>query len=238
MKALVTILLISLAWLGQAKAENDQDSIELQGMFSYAANAAHFRDCRTGKSFPVAMVGPYAELEQAYLDSGVESGKELMVAVRGRYLERPTTDGGTSEVILVVDAFEKVIDSAACPAIVSAELRNTYWKLREIEGKEITTPQGQQDAHLILSGDNSNVQGFAGCNSFFGQYSSQGEVLTFSGLGSTMMACPQGMDTEVAFLQALGETNRAVIEGIFLQLYVADRLLARLEAVPQQTGPN
>ena len=233
MKALVTIFLISLAWLGQVKAESDQDSIELQGMFSYAANAASFRDCRSGKSFPVAMVGPYAELEQAYLDSGIESGKELMVAVRGRYLERPTTDEGSSEVILVVDAFEKVIGTGACPAIVSAELRNTYWKLREIEGKEITTPQGQQDSHLILSGDNSNVQGFAGCNSFFGQYFNQGEVLTFSGMGSTMMACPQGMDTDVAFLQALSETNRAVIEGMFLQLYVADRLLARLEAIPQ-----
>jgi len=233
MKTLVTIFLISLAWLGQAKAESDQDSIELQGMFSYAANAAHFRDCRTGKSFPVAMVGPYAELELAYLNSGIASGKELMVAVRGRYLERPTTEEGASEDILVVDAFEHIIDSGACKEIVSAELRNTYWKLLEVEGKKITTPQGQQDAHLILAGNNSDVKGYAGCNSFFGRYSHQGEVLTFSGLGSTMMACPQGMDTEVAFLQALGETNRAVIEGMYLQLYVADRLLARLEAIPQ-----
>lgn len=125
------------------------------------------------------------------------------------------------------------IDSGDCAPAGPVQLRDTYWKLLEIEGKSIAAPQGQKDAHMLLASDNSAVKGFAGCNSFFGQYSSTGEVLTFSSLGSTMMACPEGMDTEVAFLQVLGETNRAVIDGKYLQLYVGDRLLARLEAIPQ-----
>ncbi len=230
MRTPATIFLISLIWLIQAQAEDHQDSIELQGMFSNPANAAQFRDCRTGKSFPIAMVGPYAALEQAYLDSGIEPGKELLVAIRGRYLERPTADGNASEDMLVVDTFEKVIDSGECLANVSADLRNTYWKLLEVDGRKVTTPEGQKDAHLLLASDGASVQGFAACNNFFGQYSAQGDLLAFSGLGSTMMSCPEGMDTEIAFLQALGETNRAVINGMYLQLYVGDRLLARLEA--------
>jgi copper homeostasis protein (lipoprotein) len=234
-KIVTTVLLLSFAWLDQAMAETDQDSIELQGMFSYTASAAQFRDCHTGKSFPVAKVGPYTRLEQAYLDSGIEPGNELMVAIRGRYLARPTGDENASEVVmLVVDAFEKAMDSGDCTSAGTAQLRGTYWKLLEIEGKSITTPQDRKDVHMLLAGDGSAVQGFAGCNSFFGQYSSSGEALTFSGLGSTMMACPEGMDTEVAFLQVLGETSRAVIDGKYLQLYVEDRLLARLEAIPRQ----
>jgi heat shock protein HslJ len=227
--------MFTFAWLGQVQAGTDQDSIELQGMFSYAENVAQFRDCHTGESFPVAKVGPYTRLEQAYLDSGIEPGKELMVAIRGRYLERPTGDENPGEVVmLVVDAFEKVIDPGDCTPAGPVELSGTYWKLLEIEGKSIVTPQGEKGAHMLLASDDSAIQGFAGCNNFFGQYSSSGEALTFSGLGSTMMACPEGMDTEAVFLRVLGETSRAVIDGKYLQLYAEDRLLARLEAIPQQ----
>jgi heat shock protein HslJ len=233
MRALATIVLISLACMGQARAESDQDSRELQGMFSSSETAAQFYDCRTGQSVPVAKSGPYAALERAYLESRTPPGEGLMVAIRGRYLERPATDAGASEVMLVVDSFEHVIDTGDCAPAGSATLRDTHWKLVEIDGKSITTPAGQKGAYLVLSSDNSKVHGFAGCNNFFGQYSSDGEVLMFSGLGSTMMACPDGMDTELAFLQALGETNRAIIDGSYLQLYITDHLLARLEATPQ-----
>jgi heat shock protein HslJ len=234
-KIVTIVLLFTFAWLGLAQAGTDQDSIELQGMFRYAENAAQFRDCHTGKSFPVAKVGPYIRLEQAYLDSGIEPGNELMVAIRGRYLARPTGDENASEVVmLVVDAFEKAMDSGDCTPAGPVQLSGTYWKLLEIEGKPIVTPQGQKDAHMLLASDDSAVHGFAGCNNFFGQYSSSGEALTFSGLGSTMMACPEGMDAEAVFLRVLGETTRAVIDGKYLQLYAEGRLLARLEAIPQQ----
>lgn len=233
MKTLATTLLIFISCLGPARAESNQDSLQLQGMFSSFENAAQFLDCHTGLSFPVAKSGPYATLDHAYLESGTAPGKGLMVAIRGRYLERPTADAGDSEVILVVDVFEHVINSGSCSPTATAPLRDTHWKLVEIEGKNVTTPDGQESAYLVLAGESSKVQGFGGCNNFFGQYSSSGEDLTFSGLGSTMKACPDGMDTEMMFLQALGETNRAVIDGNTLQLYVADRLLARLEAILQ-----
>jgi len=50
-------------------------------------------------------------------------------------------------------------------------------------------------------------------------------------MASTLMACPQGMDTEQAFLQVLSETRRATISGQFLELHSDDNLLARFEAV-------
>jgi heat shock protein HslJ len=50
-------------------------------------------------------------------------------------------------------------------------------------------------------------------------------------MGSTMMACPQGMDTEQGFLAALGSTTYYKISGLFLELYANEQLLARFEAI-------
>ena len=84
---------------------------------------------------------------------------------------------------------------------------------------------------MILAGAESRVHGNAGCNNFFGQFKTSENTLTFSAMGSTMMACPQAMDTERDFLAALGATTRYEISGLFLKLYAEDQLLAQLEAV-------
>ena len=205
--------------------------IELQGMFRYMADAALFRDCRTGKVFPVSMEGAYIELERAYLNSGIESGSEVMVHLRGRYLERPAMEDNRNEVKLIVDKLEKIDPENSCAPTDHATLQNTYWKLIELDGKPVKTPAHSREAHIILSTAGSSTHGHAGCNNFFGSYTSTADTLAFSALGSTMKACPEGMDTEQAFLQALGETTRYEISGQFLTLFAEERPLARLEAV-------
>lgn len=216
---------------GQEAAAATEPGMVLEGMFRYFADAALFRDCRTGKSFPVAMEGAYIELERAYLNSGIEGGSEVMVHLRGRYLERPAMEGNHNEVKLIVDKLEKLDLENSCAPTTHAELLNTYWKLVEIGNEPIETPKGMREAHVILASDGSRAHGHAGCNNFFGNFETRGDTLTFSALGSTMMACPEGMDTEQAFLDALGKTNRHQISGQFLTLFADDRILARLEAV-------
>lgn len=212
-------------------SEADRSGEELEGMFTYFADAARFTDCHTGLDFPVSMEGAYRELESAYLDSGIEAGKPVMVHVRGRYLERPPMEGNRNEVHLVVDLFEELDQAATCSPSSVAELRNTYWKLSELGGQRVVTPEGMREVHLVLSPDDSSVRGHAGCNGFFGSFETAGDQLRFSALGSTMMACPEGMDTEKAFLGALGETTRFTIHGQVLTLFADDHPLARLEAV-------
>lgn len=228
----------------EAVAEEQAEAGEaLEGMFSYLADAPLFRDCKTGRVVPVAMAGPYMEIERAYLDSGIESDSELKVAVHGRYLERPKMEGNSNEIMLVIDSFDGIPDSNECASQAStasppaagspghAELENTFWKLVELNGEPVPERPGEQQAHLVFSAGETRVNGFAGCNRFFGQYVRDGAKLSFSALGSTRMACPEGMDTEQAFLGALGETNRMELDGVFLELYSNDRLVARLEAV-------
>jgi uncharacterized lipoprotein YbaY/heat shock protein HslJ len=205
--------------------------MELQGMFRYMADAALFRDCRSGKRFPVAMEGAYIELERAYLNSGIAAGEEVLISLRGRYLERPAMEGNHNEVNLIVDTFHKLDVENTCAPTHHAELQNTYWKLLELGDQTVVTPEGMREAHMILTGDGSRAHGNAGCNDFFGTFLLAADKLSFSALGSTMKACPEGMDTEQAFLEALGKTTRYEISGQFLTLYADDQHLARLEAI-------
>ena len=195
------------------------------------ADAALFRDCRNNKTYPVSMEGQYIELERAYLNSGIKPGKEAMVKLRGRLLERPAMEGNSNKIKLIVDKLHSMLPDKTCAPTVHAELIGTYWKLVELNGETVNTPEGMKEAHMILADAESRVHGNAGCNNFFGQFKTSENTLVFSAMGSTMMACPQAMDTERGFLVALGATTRYEISGLFLKLYAEDQLLAQLEAV-------
>jgi heat shock protein HslJ len=185
----------------------------------------------SNKVYPVAMEGQYIELERAYLNSGIDSGEEVMIQLRGRLLERPAMEGNHNEVKLIVDSFNKLLPDKTCAPTVHAELLDTYWKLTELNGNAVATTEEMAQAHMVLASAESKVHGNAGCNNFFGGFAAAQASLTFSALGSTMMACPRGMDEERDFLAALGATTRYEISGLFLSLYAGSQLLARLEAV-------
>jgi heat shock protein HslJ len=62
----------------------------------------------------------------------------------------------------------------------------------------------QREAHIILRGGNPPaLGGSGGCNRLMGSYTLDGQYITFGNVAMTMMACPQGMDTEHAFTEAL-----------------------------------
>jgi len=226
---------VSPATTADVNPQADGEGTPLEGLFSYMADAPQFKDCRTGKTFPVAMAGPYIELENAYLKSGIIPGESIKVSLEGRFLERPDPDGKGNIIMLIVDSFITLMDSTDCTPTADAELVNTYWRLVEVNGSAVelqqVEPETQREPHMVLSIEDSRVHGFAGCNNFFGKYQLENDSLTFSALGSTMMACPQGMDTEQAFLNALGETTRAEVSGLFLDLYAGNSKTARFEAV-------
>ncbi len=208
-----------------------EPGMELTGMFRYMADAAVFRDCRNNKTYPVAMEGNYLELERAYSNSGIVAGEEVMIKLRGRLLERDGMEENTRKVKLIVDSFDKLLPNETCTPSVHAELPGTYWRLDQLQGNPVKTPEGMKEAHMILAGDEARVHGNAGCNNFFGRFTTAEDTLTFSALGSNMMACPEAMDTEQTFLTALGNTTHYKIKGLFLELYKDDQLLATLEAV-------
>lgn len=221
---------LSLLRVSNPAAPGAAEDGRLRGMFQYLADAAQFRDCRDNERFAVSMEGAYIEVERAYLNSGIEAGNPVLIEIKGRYLERPSIEGNHNEVKLIIDTFYNLLPDEVCAPQVLAELVGTYWKLIEIGGVPTTTPASGREPHFMLDPVDARLAGHTGCNNFFGRFETRGAALSITGLGSTMMACADGMETEQGFMEALGETTRFEISGEILTLYAGDRPLARFEA--------
>lgn len=111
----------------------------------------------------------------------------------------------------------------------NSSLTNTRWKLTALNSLPNGLPKLSKDIFLQL--DTGRIKGFAGCNSYFGSYTTQESSLTFTGVGSTKMFCQDGMETENKLFQALNTTSHYRITGTKLELLKGQELLATFEAL-------
>lgn len=111
-------------------------------------------------------------------------------------------------------------------------LRGTYWKLVRLEGKPVAAAEKQREAHLVFAAEALRVAGSAGCNRVAGRFELEGDGLRFSQMATTMMSCPDGMDQEKRFFEALENGARYRIRDGHLELLdAAGAVIARFEAV-------
>jgi heat shock protein HslJ len=112
-------------------------------------------------------------------------------------------------------------------------LENTYWKLSEMNGNPVITPEGVKEAHFVLStaGNQSYIKGFGGCNSLAGSYTRSGEQIKFTVISTKMMCPPEQMEVETFFMKALTAADSYKIDGEVLELYEGNTSLADFKAV-------
>lgn len=116
--------------------------------------------------------------------------------------------------------------------VPDASLEETYWKLTELMGQPVPRLEtNNKEAHIILKSGN-RIQGFAGCNNIMGAYEVKDKFLiSFSGVASTMMACPD-MESEDTLKKVLEKADNYTIKGNTLSLNKARMApLAKFEAV-------
>ncbi|MBS1798432.1 MAG: YbaY family lipoprotein [Acidobacteria bacterium] len=159
-----------------------------------------------------------------------ENGRLLFTSTQ-RY--QVLTQGHGSEISMML--LQQVSSTSAHAAQTAAPgdepLRETYWKLIELNGKPVATADRQQEAHLVFRTEDKRVSGSGGCNRLMGGYTVEGNTMHFSGVASTMMACLHGMDTEQAFVVALNRVKTWKIAGKHLEMYgKRGRTLAKFEA--------
>jgi putative lipoprotein len=106
----------------------------------------------------------------------------------------------------------------AAAGIPDVSLTETYWKLTVIEGAPAELGVDGRELNLMLNTDGTRVNGYSGCNSFTGSYTTFNDSVEFFGMASTMKACPAGMEQETRFLQALKRTREFQVIGDQLQL--------------------
>lgn len=69
---------------------------------------------------------------------------------------------------------------------------------------------------------NGELFGFAGCNSFVGQYSQRGDRLTVTDIVVTKTICDDMMGAEAAFLDGIKGSHRLDVVGGDIRVYNAD----------------
>ena len=107
-----------------------------------------------------------------------------------------------------------------------------HWKLTELFGEPVNTPEGSKGAYIIFKKEDNRITGNSACNTFNGSYTLRpGNRISFSRSMSTMMMCAE-MDTETKVYKVLEMTDNYVVNGDKLVLNKGRMApLARFEAV-------
>ena len=185
------------------------------GMLTYFADAALIEDCMSGQTFPVAMDGDYLALETAYLADRSEPAAPLYVVLEGRIDLREGMEGPPRETVMV-DHFIRTRQGITCERQqAAASLRNTYWRLDQLDGEMIVPNPSDREAHMVLETDaDDSFRATLGCNQMRGTVINEANGISFSRVASTMMACPPPLDTlETTFGMMLSEVVRFGITG-------------------------
>ncbi len=100
-----------------------------------------------------------------------------------------------------------------------ATLQAAPWTLSELDGQSIDASAGI----TATFGADGSLTGSAGCNDYFGDYSTDGALLTVSQLAATRKACEQDvMDTEGLFLTLLETAATWSLDGSTLTVTSSD----------------
>lgn len=126
---------------------------------------------------------------------------------------------------------------SAAPALASVE--GPTWRLTELRGFDgAALPSGPQSVTARFKG--GRIDGFSGCNRYFGSYALKPGRLEIGSLAGSMMACdPASMALETAVQRALSGSFRPVRTGERLGLLSEDGqavLVFKAEPAPALAG--
>ncbi len=119
---------------------------------------------------------------------------------------------------------------ATFKAVEPTELTGTIWLVTSYNNGNQAVVSTIIDTEItLIFNEDGSLNGTAGCNNYFGSYSSDGETISIDEqIGMTEMACaePEGvMEQEQQFLSALPTAEIVSIDGDRLQLRTADGAL-------------
>ncbi|MGL5250788.1 MAG: META domain-containing protein [Enterovibrio sp.] len=99
------------------------------------------------------------------------------------------------------------------------DLMHHHWLLESINGERIQVPAGETQPSIEI-GENFTVNGFNGCNRYFGQGELNGTQFRIDQMASTMMSCAEAASHfERVMADVLGNWSKMTLtkEGLKLQ---------------------
>ncbi|QCR21294.1 META domain-containing protein [Pontibacter sp. SGAir0037] len=111
---------------------------------------------------------------------------------------------------------------------------DTDWVLLSFGDETVPVLQETRNSFIHFSEGDNKMNGFAGCNKFFGRYELKGNRLKISDLGSTRMSCPD-MEAERYLLGVLENVTTYSISGNVLTLFSGNNAIATFQTNPGPT---
>ncbi|MDR0790326.1 MAG: META domain-containing protein [Bacteroidales bacterium] len=133
-----------------------------------------------------------------------------------------------STMIFSLACSKKVVssDEAKSENQSNKSLYQTTWVLLKVNAKQIKQAEGKKPVTLFIDQESKNVNGYAGCNRYFGKLEQKKDAISFSQMGATKMMCPPAdMSIEDSYLQALNKVDNYVISDTELQLRKGETIL-------------
>lgn len=163
-------------------------------------------------------------LEPALPDSGSASlpnpASAYCTAQGGNLEIRTDADGAQSGVCVFADGSEceewAYFRGECAPG--NTKLFETLWVLQSYGGQ---APIANSNPTLRIQPD-WQIGGSSGCNSFFAQVTRDGDAWQVGQIGSTMMACMETMEQEMAIFALLANVNRHTLEAGRLTLHAPE----------------
>ena len=122
---------------------------------------------------------------------------------------------------------------AACSGDDAAGLTDSPWRASQYADASGGLIDPVEGTVLSATFDGEQVAGSAGCNNYFGGYTTDGDAISFGPLASTQMFCEGAMDQETAFLTAMQTADSYAISGDTLELKQGDTTVVVYEAAPE-----
>ncbi len=140
-----------------------------------------------------------------------EPGFEYELLVQVEEVENPPADASSLKYTLVEMVDNSAVDHGE-PS--SATLEGTLWILQTYVDARGETPAVLPETRISLELLEGQMGGNDGCSSYFGTYQIEGDRLTLTAGGSTMMACPPAiMDQAGAYQTNLTDVTTYEILG-------------------------
>lgn len=106
----------------------------------------------------------------------------------------------------------------------------TRWVLEQLNGQAVEMPAGTETPNMQLNMNEKKLEGFGGCNNFFGNFFLDGDKVNISELGSTKKMCAATSKTEGDLMMALRNTEKYKLNDGILTLLQDDKVLAKFKA--------
>ncbi len=207
------------------------DLVKLRGMFAVQNDRGYFRECAGGNRFGVDERGDYKKALQDYFNTPHLQNEQVLMSILGSLEKIPSVGSATGEDVIVIDQFRRFYPNQDCDGSrMGQSLTGAYWRLVEIDGGEAGPNVDNITPYLQFKSDR-NVQGFGGCNKITGTYLIKGDVFLVQRDPLTRTACPEGMETENRFLEAIDSAETYRIEDNSLEFIDRDEhVRARFQA--------